>query len=115
MVENKVILRAGLLALFVPGLVLAAPYFLDGRSNIRLASLRVPDFVYPVAVTLSMFTTAACGLWSLGRWFKGRTNGEGRRAEHLVVGILDLLTLPLLFVIWLLLTLKSFGLQMPLM
>ena len=115
MVENKVIVRVGLLALIVPGLLLAAPYYLDWRSKIRIVSLPVPHVFYPLVIAVAGLAPLASGGWLFGRWFLGKRNGEGRRPEYLILAILDLLTLPLLAVAWLFLSLTAFGFEIPLM
>jgi len=111
MSKKRGLIISGLVSLVLPGVLLALPYIFDSRSHMKMASFHIPNLVYVVVLILAAAIPIVCGIWLVSGWFKAKKSGENGRAAFLVLGILNFLTLPLLVVMWLVLSLMSFGFE----
>ncbi|HEX8287476.1 MAG TPA: hypothetical protein VF556_05770 [Pyrinomonadaceae bacterium] len=108
MVENKLLLKIGWFSLIAPSFLVILPDFIDSRSKLNVISLPIPEFILAGLVIGATIAPLILSIWLVGRWFilKGH-----KRAEFLVLGICNLLTLPWLFVVWLVIGVMSYGMR----
>ena len=112
MISDLKLFRIGLFSMLAPTVLIVLPELIDSRLKLNIAPFSISNSVVGILMVLgicSALLPLVFGFWLIGRWL----NPEERRgAEFLVFGILNLLTLPWLFAVWLIIGVMAYGIQL---